>query len=66
MGLDWRNLMDKMRREAQEATLEARVTGSQEEVRAGVHAYINAFFATFGASAAEEAGKRQLSWKCDD
>jgi hypothetical protein len=43
MGLDWRNLMDKMRREAQEATLEARVTGSQEEVRAGVHAYIKPF-----------------------
>ncbi len=59
-GLVWKNLMDKMRAEAHEATLAARITGSQEEVRAGVQAYINAFHATFGAAAAEEAGKRQL------
>jgi hypothetical protein len=59
-GLVWKNLMDKMRAESHEATLAARITGSQEEVRAGVQAYINAFHATFGAAAAEEAGKRQL------
>jgi hypothetical protein len=59
-GLSWKNLMEKMRAEAHEATLASRITGSQEEVRAGVQAYINAFNATFGAAAAEEAGKRQL------
>jgi hypothetical protein len=56
----WKNLMEKMRAEAHEATLRAKITGSQEEVRAGVQAYMNAFHATFGAAAAEEAGKRQL------
>jgi hypothetical protein len=54
------DLMEKMRAEAHEATLGAKITGSQKEVRAGVQAYMNAFHATFGAAAAEEAGKRQL------
>jgi hypothetical protein len=59
-GLSWQPLMEKMRAEAHEATLAAKITGSQEEVRAGVQAYTNAFNATFGAAAEQKAGKRQL------
>ncbi len=59
-GLPWEQLMQKLCAEAHEATLAAKITGSQEDVRAGVQAHKNAFVATFGDKALTEAGKRLL------